>query len=218
VEFDYSGISNAADKYAEKAAEADKNKREYKDISAAFDKGFHTFDTFQDGWISKAFDAGANWGDGIAEKVSDFNLTDALGLDDELDNPEDYKASAEDYIKTLGDTDSGLNEFNDSSSNLNEFNNSSSNLNELEEMNSNLDNISNNTDDISDSLEISEENLKYLRDLAEQEAVNRFTTAEITIEQNNTNNIKSEMDLDGVISGMTDAVNEAINIATEGVH
>lgn len=81
-----------------------------------------------------------------------------------------------------------------------------------------LSNISDNTDDISDSLEISEENLKYLRDLAEQEAVNRFTTAEITIEQNNTNNIKSEMDLDGVISGMTDAVNEAISIATEGVH
>ncbi len=81
-----------------------------------------------------------------------------------------------------------------------------------------LSNISDNTDDISDNLEISEENLKYLRDLAEQEAVNRFTTAEITIKQNNTNNIKSEMDLDGVISGMTDAVNEAINIATEGVH
>lgn len=81
-----------------------------------------------------------------------------------------------------------------------------------------LSNISDNTDDISDSLEISEENLKYLRDLAEQDAVNRFTTAEITIEQNNTNNIKSEMDLDGVISGMTDAVNEAISIATEGVH
>lgn len=92
------------------------------------------------------------------------------------------------------------------------------NLNELDNMNTNLSNISDNTDDISDSLEISEENLKYLRDLAEQDAVNRFTTAEITIEQNNTNNIKSEMDLDGVISGMTDAVNEAINVATEGVH
>lgn len=82
--------------------------------------------------------------------------------------------------------------------------------------------LSGDVGDIADNtkkdIEISEENLKYLRDLAEQEAVNRFTTAEITIEQNNTNNIKSEMDLDGVISGMTDAVNEAINIATEGVH
>ena len=73
-------------------------------------------------------------------------------------------------------------------------------------------------DNISNNLQISEENLKYLRDLAEQEAVNRFTIAKITIEQNNTNNIKSEMDLDGVISGMTDVVNEAISIATEGVH
>ena len=82
--------------------------------------------------------------------------------------------------------------------------------------------LSGDVGDIADNtkkdIEISEENLKYLRDLAEQEAVNRFTTAEITIEQNNTNNIKSEMDLDGVISGMTDAVNEAISIATEGVH
>ncbi len=218
VEFDYSGISNAADKYAEKAAEADKNKKEYKDISAAFDEGFHTFDTFQDGWISKAFEAGADWGDGVTEAVSNFNLTDALGLDDELDNPEDYKASAEDYLKTLGGTDSGLSETDDSNANLSELDEMNANLNELDNMNTNLSNISDNTDDISDSLEISEENLKYLRDLAEQDAVNRFTTAEITIEQNNTNNIKSEMDLDGVISGMTDAVNEAINVATEGVH
>lgn len=216
VEFDYSGISNAADKYAEKAAEADENKREYKNISDAFNEGFHTFDTFQDGWISKAFDAGADWGDGIAEKVSNFNLTEALGLDDKLDNPEDYKASAEDYLKTLGGMDSGLDGL--GNSNFNELDEMDSNLNELDNMNSNLDNIADNTDDISDSLEISEENLKYLRDLAEQEAVNRFTTAEITIEQNNTNNISSKMDLDGVISGMTDAVNEAINVATEGVH
>ncbi|MDE7309814.1 MAG: hypothetical protein K2N61_14365 [Lachnospiraceae bacterium] len=218
VEFDYSGISNAADKYAEKAAEADKNKKEYKDISAAFDKGFHTFNTFQDGWISKAFEAGADWGDGVTEAVSNFNLTDALGLDDELDNPEDYKASAEDYLKTLGGTDSGLRETDDSNVNLSELDEMNANLNELDNMNTNLSNISDNTDDISDSLEISEENLKYLRDLAEQDAVNRFTTAEITIEQNNTNNISSGMDLDGVISGMTDAVNEAINVATEGVH
>jgi len=136
----------------------------------------------------EAWDAGVELGDGIAEAIDNFNLTDALGLDDKLDNPEDYKVSAYDYAPSL------------------------------DGMGSNLNDIADDTDDISDSLEISEENLKYLRDLAEQEAVNRFTTAEITIEQNNTNNIKSEMDLDGVISGMTDAVSEAINITTEGVH
>ena len=67
-------------------------------------------------------------------------------------------------------------------------------------------------------MDITEEDLKYLRDIAEQEAINRYTTAEITIEQTNNNNISSEMDLDGVVTGLTDAVNEAVEIITEGVH
>lgn len=67
-------------------------------------------------------------------------------------------------------------------------------------------------------MDITEEDLKYLRDIAEQEAVNRFTTAEITIEQTNNNNVSGGMDLDGVVSGLTDAVNEAVDIITEGVH
>jgi len=75
-----------------------------------------------------------------------------------------------------------------------------------------------NTDSISDTLDITAEDLKYLRDLAEQETVNRFTTAEITIEQTNNNNVSGNMDLDGVVSGLTDAVNEAVDIITEGVH
>ena len=71
---------------------------------------------------------------------------------------------------------------------------------------------------IVDKMDISEEDLKYLRDIAEQEAINRYTTAEIKIEQTNNNNISSDMDLDGVVSGLTDAVNEAVEIITEGVH
>lgn len=81
-----------------------------------------------------------------------------------------------------------------------------------------LSDISDNTDDIKDGLEISEEDLKFMRDIAEQEAVNRFTTAAITIEQTNHNNVSGSMDLDGVITGLTDAVSEAADIITEGVH
>lgn len=78
--------------------------------------------------------------------------------------------------------------------------------------------IEGNTEDIKDGMELSEEDLKYLRDIAEQETVNRFTTAQITIEQTNHNSISSTMDLDGIVTGLTDAVNEAADIATEGVH
>lgn len=81
-----------------------------------------------------------------------------------------------------------------------------------------VDDIAANTGAMADAMDITGEELKYLRDLAEQESVNRFTTAEINIEQTNHNTIKNGMDLDGIMSGMTDMVNEAIDISTEGVH
>lgn len=81
-----------------------------------------------------------------------------------------------------------------------------------------IDDIAANTGDISDSLEISEEELKYLRDIAEQEAVNRFTTAEITIEQTNNNTIAESWDIDGIVDSLTEAVGEAANIISEGVY
>lgn len=78
--------------------------------------------------------------------------------------------------------------------------------------------IAGNTETMTGAMDITGEELKYLRDIAEQEAINRFTTAEIKIEQTNHNTIKNGMDLDGIMSGMTDMVNEAVYISTEGVH
>lgn len=81
-----------------------------------------------------------------------------------------------------------------------------------------IEDIAENTGEMADSMDITQEELKYLRDIAEQEAVNRFTTAEIKIEQTHHNTIKSDMDLDGVVSYLDDALGEAIEISTEGVH
>ncbi len=63
------------------------------------------------------------------------------------------------------------------------------------------------------------ENLEYLRDIAEQEAINRFTTAEIKIDYSGmTNKISSNMDLDNVIDGLTVRFVEAVQMSAEGVH
>ena len=68
-------------------------------------------------------------------------------------------------------------------------------------------------------MDISSEDLKYLRDIAEQDAINRYTTAEINVDMSGMQNtVNNGMDLDGVVGGLTDAVNEAVETLTEGVH
>lgn len=63
-----------------------------------------------------------------------------------------------------------------------------------------------------------EEELKYLREIGEREAINRFTTAEIKVDMKNTNNINKGMDIDGFMGQLTSKLTEALNTAAEGVH
>ena len=75
-----------------------------------------------------------------------------------------------------------------------------------------------NTGKMVNSLEDTEEDLKYLRELAEQEHINQFTTAEIKVEMNNNNTIENEADIDKVINKLTEKIEEKMNIVAEGVH
>lgn len=89
---------------------------------------------------------------------------------------------------------------------------------DLGNIGNNLGKISGDTGSIKDSLDVTEEDLKYLRDLAEQEVINRFTTAEIKIDMTNNNNINSDQDLDGIINSLSEGLYETMTIAAEGVH
>lgn len=185
VEIDVSGITAAADSYAEKAQAAQDSKGTYQNIGDAFKNSASKFDTFKDGWASDAFKSGAAWGDGVADKVSNGiknfgksggNIPGASQYD--FSNMSDY----------AGQTAANTGKAADAAGRA------------------------------ADSVSTTEENLKYLRDIAEQEAVNRFTTAEITVNQTNNNNVSGTTDIDGMVSSLTAGVNEALNIAAEGVH
>lgn len=184
VEFDYSGISSAADDYAAKAAEAAGNKEDYKSIGDAFNEGMSTFDTFQDGWAADAFNAGASWGDGVADKVSGMFSMDNFDLTGGVDT----SMLSNDFANNAAQTAANTADTADSAGR------------------------------IADSVDISKENLKYLRDIAETEAINRFTTAEIEVTMNNNNTVSSDMDIDGMVDHLSAGVLEAMEQAAEGVH
>lgn len=129
-----------------------------------------------------AWDIGYSFGEGIDEKIANFDPSSLFGITDIL--------SADDYANALTSGEIG----------------------------SGIDDISGNTGAMADAMDITGEELKYLRDIAEQEVINRFTTAEINIEQTNHNTISGKMDLDGIVSGLTDAMYEAVETSAEGVH
>lgn len=90
--------------------------------------------------------------------------------------------------------------------------------NPMDDVLSNAEDIAGNTGQIADSMEISQEELKYLRDMAEREAINRFTTAEIKVDFKNESTINSNLDIDGVVNKFTKVLREAVYTEAEEVH
>ncbi|HBG6028855.1 TPA: tape measure protein [Clostridioides difficile] len=74
-----------------------------------------------------------------------------------------------------------------------------------------------NTAKMAKTMDKSQEDLKYLRDIAEQEVINRFTGVNIKIDMNNTNNINSDTDVDGIVNVLTEKLNDAMVVSAEGI-
>lgn len=89
-------------------------------------------------------------------------------------------------------------------------------LGELEAGNLASKDTAGNTKKMADSVNMATEDLKYLRDLSEREAINRYTTSEIKVDMKNENHINSEMDIDGVIDRFGERVEEVAEILAEG--
>ena len=172
IDIDVSGITSKADEYAAKKAEAENNKKDYESVSEAFNKGMNTFDAFETGWVSDAYNAGYQVGENVDSAIGNFF---------------------------------GGGDIPDMASDLGDLGNSASK-------------IASDTGSIKDSLDVTSEELKYLRDLAEQEVINRFTTAEIHVDMGGiTNNVSNNNDLDGIINYLVEGVEVAMEETAEGV-
>lgn len=89
--------------------------------------------------------------------------------------------------------------------------------------NGTLGDIAGNTKDIANNTrEITDEDLKYLIDIAERDTINRFTTVPLTINLTNNNNINGEQDIDGIVDKVTNKLTtrleEELEYVSDGIH
>lgn len=130
----------------------------------------------------------------IQNKAIDMNAT----RQDRVDSRNDWVNGAGDAIKNA----------------MNNFSIDPSNFG-----NGTLGDIAGNTKDIADNTkDISEEDLKYLIDLAERDTINRFTTVPLTINMTNNNNISEQADIDGIVNELTTRLEEELEYISDGVH
>ena len=75
-----------------------------------------------------------------------------------------------------------------------------------------------NTAKTANSVSATQEDLSYLRDIAEQEAINQITSPVINIDMTNNNTVNSSLDLDGISSMLRNKVEEEMYASAEGVY
>ena len=81
-----------------------------------------------------------------------------------------------------------------------------------------LDQLNGTTDDIKDSMDLRDDDLEFLRRIADMEWRKEFTTAEIRIDMTNHNTVNSDRDLDGIVDYLADVLRDEMSVVAEGVH
>ena len=174
------------------------NTYKYDSLSDAWSKGWNTYDVFQDGWASDAYNSGYDWGKGIEDKINNWGsqFQDA-----------DKKSGIFSSLSDKLNLNNGLPSLTDPAYALD--------FSKPEDL---LANIDQNTSDMKDSMDLSNDDMEYLRKIAEMEWRNEFTTAEIKVDMTNNNTVNSERDLDGIVEYLSDVLRAEMTNVAYGVH
>ena len=88
----------------------------------------------------------------------------------------------------------------------------------LDDIASNTGGIDDNTGKMADSMQLAEEDLEYLRDVANMEWKKEFTTANITVDMTNNNTVSNDFDLNSLAIGLRELVEEEMYVVANGVY
>lgn len=185
--------------------------------------------------VTKIIDAifGTNWTDGLnslQNKVLSWGKNEnAITLSREVDtiNRISYAdawnagksdgTAVKDWAGNLGDKIKNKLTFNTDSDKL-KTGSSTFNVDDFSGIADGVGDTAKNTDKMADAMELSAEDLKYLRQIAEMEWKKEYTTASIKVDMTNNNSINGESDLDGLVTKLTDKLYEELNVVANGVY
>ena len=81
-----------------------------------------------------------------------------------------------------------------------------------------LSDIGDNTANIADSMELTSEDVEYLRKIAAMEWKKEYTVADIKVDMSNYNTINNDSDLDGIVTKLSEKLYEELNEVADGVY
>lgn len=172
---------------------------------ASASKGGQKLPDIGDAW-NTGYAKGFAIGEGIQDKINGFGeKIKGLGGDGLLDN----------LGSKLGLDFTGLNKFPSSFDPNMDLSNLGGGLGDIGDK---LGKIGGDTGKIADSVELTDEDLEYLRKIAEMEWKKEYTTASIKVDMSNYNTISGENDLDGIVTKLSEKLYEELNIVADGVY
>lgn len=201
--------------------------REYVSVGDAWSSGWNTVErldygdawnnamsTFEyvdpNAWATTAGD----WGTGIKNKINDW------GSKFQKNKSKDTNSFLDGLAGKLGLNfdDFGLPDLTNPNNDISNLLGDNGKFDDPGKIGKNVGDIADNTDKIADGLDLTKEDLEYLRKVAEMEWKKEYTTANITVDMTNNNTINGETDLDGIVTKLADKLYEEMNIVANGVY
>jgi tape measure domain-containing protein len=173
--------------------------------------------SFKSGWASSAYSKGAakgaewqnsinNFGTNLKNKVSGFSIGNLFGeLSNDFGKFTSDKLGVSSSLPNINDPALGVGGGYDPSK-------------ALKGVGGDVGDIKGNTGKIADSMELTQEDLEYLRDVANMEWKKEFTTATIQVDMSNYNTVSGDSDLDGIVTKLADRLYEELDMVAKGVY
>lgn len=211
LDIDLSGITKSANAAKAKSSALAASKKSYKALTSFNPNvNWKTEEYFKFKDLGEAYDKGYNWGSGLSEKVENF----FSGLNYE-------KLTGDALSKALS---SGLDEYGNPTTGGDSLNDIGKALSgalgdnpALDEIAKNIGDIAKDTGNISGKLNVSDEELNYVRKLAQRETINKYTRSQVNLHMTNNNQIRNGMDVKEVSRAIARQIQNEISYSAEGI-